>query len=488
MDAQARKPAETVSVATLLMLIGGALLATLAGAVLSLGLWSGLPQAQVAKLQRSEIQARWQASLRNAPSVAREGVAIADAAGELAPAITPQARAAPQIGNALRNAMGAPSTQAGRLLVAAAILAQGESEGRTPEQVWGAIRPYLESGATAPYPHFAAARESLLRQAYAVPPVRAGTAAALAAIGPELLSPFLQFFVPRVRAIGQAWAAAGDPAGAELCGKVVRRLLREWVLEAGPPGTRLVAAELLMREMRGSEENAALVAALSAWRAAYLEPARQRGAAALGLGDVNLCPAEHAAVAGSVAASIWLLVSTLVAAIGGIGLAWKIFLNRGALRRAPILALGGLVGVAAIVACGVVLRSAGSAAVDDIRSLMDRAGRGKTTESKRSDVWLPVYRAQIVWAAAGWTTGALVAGVVAGAALHARNRLAGGAAVLLIAWALIAMSAAVVAGWGHSRLSRYETALADAYGKGVYAAVAGDSAEDLLAPIRAWRP
>ncbi|MEP0843617.1 MAG: hypothetical protein HRF43_13015, partial [Phycisphaerae bacterium] len=38
---------------------------------------------------------------------------------------------------------------------------------------------------------------------------------------------------------------AGDEAGAAACRDLLLRLLREWVLEDGPAGARLLAADLL---------------------------------------------------------------------------------------------------------------------------------------------------------------------------------------------------------------------------------------------------
>ena len=490
MDPRSKDRAEKRRPAVALTVLGCALLGTVAGTALSVKLWRGLPQSQAAGLEQNQIQTHWLALLRNAPTSAREGTAVADAARELMPAIAPQGMAAPQIGQRLRNAMGAPSTHVGRLLVAAAILAQGESEGRPVEQAWPALKPYLESSPTAPYAHFAAAREDVLRQVYRELSIRDGTAAALATVGPELLSPFLQYFLPRMILLEQARLAAGDPSGAELCRKAVRRLLREWTLEPGNVGTRLVAADLLARDLMRDPTNEKLVSALRSWRSAYRDAARIRPTAMLSVSgsEPDPAPAESAALVGAVAGSVWLSIAAVLTGIVALVLNWAIFRDSSVLGDWRTFAGGGLIAIGVCAAAAITIRTAGPAIRTDLRGMMARADRAAPAAPKRADEWHSAYRAQLPWVAAGWTFAALAAGAFSAAMVLRRNRLGSAAGVLAIGWALIVLSWVAQSAWGLSRLSRYETALADAYRKGSYAAIAGDSAEALLAPLREWRP
>jgi hypothetical protein len=490
MDADSKNPTARRSLALAVGAYALALLMTGIGAFVTASFWKSLPQARAQQLNQTQLQNRWGALLKSAPQAAREGCLLWDAARELIPMLSPRASQPPQIGQRLREAMSAPSTHASRLLVAAVLMAQAESDGRTPEQRWLAIKPYIESGATAPYAHFSVASHAAMAQLYREFLVGDGTAASLADTGSEAYTTFLQFFIPRLRVIAEQRSAAGDAAGAELCRKTGRRLLREWTLEPGRVGTRLVAADLLARELEGDPSCAKLVESLRAWRKSYRDSARQRPTPVLAAGgdEPDLCSAEHAALVGSVATSVWLFVATTVAGLAALALSWALLRGFAVLCDWRIFALGGLVAIATTVSAGIVIRDGGPAVGDDLRGLMIRVTTPTLAKPKRSDPFAPVYRAQLPWAAAGWTVAVLAAGGLLGAALYRRNRLAGAAGALGIGWLLIAVAWTVQSAWGSVRVNRYESALADAYRKGVYAAVAGDSAEALLAPLRDWQP
>lgn len=493
MDPVSKNPAARQSPALAIGVLAGALLLTIVGAIVAALFWRQLPFAQV-KAASSEFRARHDALLGRISGEALDGKILWGAASVIAPQVLPRAREVRSTGKELQDAMSLRSTQLGRLIVATSILARAESEGRAGEQAWAAAKPYLQGLERASFAHFGAALQNVWIEIFRTPPVQEGTAHQAASQSMvqngEAFTPVLQFLIPRLKAMAEQRTAAGDVAGADVCRKTSRRLLREWTLEPGRVGTRLVAADLLTRELDGDPANGKLVESLRAWRKAYRDSARQRPTPLLGVGgdEPDLCPAEHAALVGSVATSLWLFVATAAAGLAALALSWALLRESAAIRDWRILAAGGIVAIAATASAGMVIRNGGPAVGDDLRGLMARVAGPKPVKPKRADTWHPVYRAQLPWAAAGWTVVALAAGALGGAALYGKNRLAGAAGVLAIGWLLIAIAWTAQSAWGGVRVNRYESALADAYRKGVYAAVAGDSAEALLAPLRDWRP
>ena len=213
-------------------------------------------------------------------------------------------------------------SQVGRLQQVAARLWLAEQADEPIENWWPATRTYLEGLEHANLSHHGRDLVTAWTTAYESLGFGPGTARNLAErefAHPH--GPFLQFIIPRLGQIAAERETAGDAPSAATARGVARRLLKTWVLEPGPPGLRLLAADLLSNEIEHAEKT--LAANLRDWRAAYVERTRPLPVAFL---DVRRNPArapeQHARLARRVVLVSWLKWSLIVAAALAILSSW----------------------------------------------------------------------------------------------------------------------------------------------------------------------
>ena len=214
-------------------------------------------------------------------------------------------------------------TEIGRLQLAALYVLEMERAGKPPEQWWPTLVPLLGGYSRACYAHYLAKLIDSRRDVFRTVGLAPGTGRgeALRYVG-HPHGPLLQFLVARLKQVADA-RRDNDPESAAVCQQVSRRLLKEWILEPGPIGLRLLAADLLARELESNTTSAPadetdLAVRLRAWRAAYRAGAATRPVpvAPLGLrGDPELFPAAYDRLALRAAGTLWAAASAVAAAV-----------------------------------------------------------------------------------------------------------------------------------------------------------------------------
>lgn len=322
------------------------------------GLWLRLPVVQASRVDPDEVQAAFDRSRRRTSAEAREAFALRLASSTLTGALTGKVEPG-QLQTTIADAVRTLSrSRVGRLQQAAARMWVLEQRGEPIENWWPTLRVFLEGMQRANLRHYQATLVQDWTRAYELVQFGPGTAYSLAEdlVG-HRHGPFLQFFTTRLRRVIAERELAGDSAAVGTCRGVLYRLLRQWVLEPGPAGLRLLAAELLAENLnddaaaiRATDEGA-LAGDLRAWRAACLEAARRRP---IGLLDPHRKPTLAAQaderLLARVALTTWLAAATLTAAVMGIVLAWA-WIRRGG----PVVRAGGLLMRSLIVACVVLV-------------------------------------------------------------------------------------------------------------------------------------
>lgn len=204
-----------------------------------------------------------------------------------------------------------------RLQLLAARLLQQERAGQPP-QAWAATaRPILDSIPLDGAPTYQASLQRAVAQAFAARGLRPGVAALLAQSDirhPH--GPLLQFVAERVGRCADALPADDGETAAALRRGLVRAL-RPLVLDEGPAGLRLLAADLLADllpaapPLSPSVSNRDVVDALTRWTARYRAAAAARPPGAIGGGsEAFAAPREHARFATWLGLLAWALGST----------------------------------------------------------------------------------------------------------------------------------------------------------------------------------
>ncbi len=262
-------------------------------------------------------------SLRGAPLEVREAFTLQLASDALGGARTGQVEPE-RLQSAVADSVAALSrSRVGRLHQAAARMWLLEQAREPIESWWPALRVYFEGMQRANLAHYQQALTQHWARVYESLGLGPGTAYGLAvgAVG-QPHGPFLQFFVGHSRRVIDEREQAGDAAAAAICRKVLYRLLKQWVLEEGPAGLRLLAADLLAdsletdSRMAAATETQAVARDLRAWRAAYREAARRRPPAVLEpYATPVLAPAAHERLLTWVALTTWLASAALAAGV-----------------------------------------------------------------------------------------------------------------------------------------------------------------------------
>ncbi len=364
-------------------------------------------------------------------------------------------------------------TQVGRLQLAALTMLRLEGEGAASSAWWLSLQTYLDGLEHASFEHCLPELLEVDAQSCARFGLGPGTArrAALLSLG-HAHGPFLQYLVERLHAVARELRESGDETAAGQYERIVRLLLRTWVVEPGPAGLRLLAADLLAKGLDGDGRAAAIAEKCRAWRAAYdaeaaalpRVPALLRvGEEPTGVSAVRLTRAL--ATAGWAAAA--------VAGAGLVALASAVFglrRRRGAGRSWPGVGMGAIAAVV-IVAGGIGLIAGAKDFVwDDFHRVEAR------------DLGVP--RLPLLGAAAGLVV-TLVAGVLV--AWRGGERRARVARCTAVTWlALGAVAVAVMAAAERLR-SRYEDALTAPAAESVGPA-ADANERALLDALRGWNP
>ena len=459
----------------------GALLASVPAGCSAVRLWRRLPARHVARLELPELEAAFERVNRAMTPEAREALALREASRALSGALT-NAVAPDQFQPALARAVNSLTrSQVGRLQLAAARMWLLEQRDEPIERRWPVLRDYLEGMQRANLEHHQVALTQHWATAYQVVGLGPGTAYELAE---DLVGhphgPFLEFFVPRLRRVIVEREQAGDEAAAATCRRVLTGLLKQWVLEPGSAGLRLLAADLLAESLEadvGPEETEAQAIAhdLRRWRSAYHEAARRRPIATLGVHrKPALAPAAHERLVARIGLMTWLGSATLMAGVIAILFGWSWVRNREAATGRARLALCGISAALLVMIGGVLwvrLRP------DSIRADL------------RSDFSAVHYWWRHPFVAAGLTLIVLlVMGRLRASASSVKRlfpaRLGAAAAG---AWLVIAVMLWGCA-WAGERARRdYERATRAAYEHPI-AALTGSDAESMLARLRRWEP
>ncbi|MFQ5807043.1 MAG: hypothetical protein ACE5I3_11405 [Phycisphaerae bacterium] len=349
-----RKPSLAVPVMVLL----GALLVSVAAGwnavslCVRLPLVRTLPRFLPVELRRETLRR----SLRSAPPEVREAFALQLASDTLAGALMGQVEPE-RLQSIIADAVAIQSrSQVGRLQQVAARMWLMEQLDEPLGNWWPSSRLFLEGMQRADLAHYQAPLAQHWARAYESLLLAPGTAYGLAvgAVG-QPHGPFLLFVVERVRRVINERHPAGDAAAATTCRQVLYRLLRQWVLEAGPAGLRLLAADLLAESLEADSaatttpEMQAITQDLRAWRSAYRRAARERPMTILdAYRRPALAPAVHERLVNRLALTTWLGSATLAAGVAALLLGWA-WLGRG-----RIVIRAGRLSLRAIVVAGIV--------------------------------------------------------------------------------------------------------------------------------------
>lgn len=320
------------------------------------GLWRSLPGPSLSRVDWDAFQqARSQYSQK-----AREGWILAIVSNHLTTARHHPGELATLLDDARAGAAMLRDTQLGRLQLAALTLLRLEQDNVPPEDWWNQVRGYLDGLERAAFDHFMP--ELITAEAAAFTRLGLGPGSAqrlaLTRLGGKH-TPLLQYLAERLQRVADELRQAGDLPAAERCERMIRRLLRQWLLAPGPDGVRLLAAELLADQLDAGAatiDAAELAEKCRRWRTAYRARAASLPdhAPLLRIGD------EPAPDAGSTHLGTWLIrigwtaAALLAAALLGVlsGPAWlrpathgTSWIRYALTCGAPILILCGSIGV-----------------------------------------------------------------------------------------------------------------------------------------------
>lgn len=234
------------------------------------------------------------------------------------------------------------TSQLWRLQLAAGRIWLLENKGAAQDQWWPAVRGYLEGLKHARFQH----RQQKLADAWAAAYRNAGVDEGTAAeLGGDFVGnphgPFLQYFVERMRRLIDERRTAGDIPAARLCERILLALLKDWILEDGPAGPRLLAVDLLEQFLLQHhllsnnidiQAYNAMLRDLSAWRQKYLGELKRRPIAILSPHPAPaLVPGEHERLLRAAAMTSWLTAACAAAA----GLSLMLLVVRVVRRKPP---------------------------------------------------------------------------------------------------------------------------------------------------------
>ncbi|MBU0640752.1 MAG: hypothetical protein KKB50_17955 [Planctomycetes bacterium] len=465
-----------------LVLLAAVLLSAVAAAQL-VRLASRLPLSQARRLTSDNIRRGFQAASSSRET--RQAMSLANGSNIFTAALM-----SASVPETLRAQLGELSlhvtdTQLGRLQQAALAMLELERGRRPVADWWPALQPYLSGLDRATFGHLQSKYNAHATTVMRSLGIDRGTAAELGRLRAGYPhGPFLQFFVRRMQVVADTERASGNAAAARTCEHIVRSLLRQWVLEPGPAGLGLLAADLLAQQLGGDEATtrpaalADLAAQLRRWRAAYHRAAQERPVAFLApTREPALCPAEHQRLVGWLAVTMWLAATTFGSALLSVASAW-FWLKRPAgagSKRGTLIAAMGVTTLA--VAVGLVLMQAWP---DLIRADLKREWVLASLTTWPRQLLLGVGFALAVVTLVG-----LLGRVPDAGPTRRAPRLAARAAA---AWLMLVLVLMVCTAFSARARGQYEAAVAAALDNDDYTAVAGPAADVLLDALRAWKP
>lgn len=366
-------------------------------------------------------------------------------------------------------------TSFGQYQVLAARLLVLQRSGQPIETWWTSIRAALPAIDGPPPHHFQQALTEAWASGYESLRVRPGTAwlAAAGLVG-HPHGPLLELLTDRLLAVSRQRESAGDTRAAQLCRSTLARLLRAWLLEIGPAGPRLTAAELLTRVLdEWPDPPAGLPEHLRSWRAAWHQSVMRRPRTVIGLRDEGaLCPLEHERAVAWTATLFWLASASGTAALLSLTLGW-FWLGR---HRAAVpvrsAALRGVLSVFLILAAG---------------QAWLLLAPGSVREDLRSDGSAVRYWWKLPMVAAGTVFAVLVLPYRLTRKIHPAERRARTGATAVMTWLVLSVAQCV----GAALATRHEQALQHALRAACadpVAAVSGPQAESLLESLWQWQP
>ncbi len=438
--------------------------------------WRGLPVPKLELVSPQRVQKAIADARSSMPGPARAGVLLAIISRHFTTALHEPDALPRLIEDARAGNAQLTTTQVGRLQLVALNMLGLEREGVPIAEWWPKLQPYLAGLESASFAHFLPellAANTEIWTGLGLGPGSARRSARNIVGFPH--GPFLQYFVARMEKLAQAREEAGDAGGADACRRMVRRLLRQWVLDPGPPALRLLAADLLAESLLDRPTGAAKDVArdLQQWRAAYRDRAAQRPLSAPLLSTTYgpaLDLASENRLLNLAALCLWLGGATAAAMVASLALArwWIVGEPAGQAERVLV---GGLSIVVLVMVAGLVALSAAQQTVqDDLhRTVSDQLGWPR----------LPFV--------AGGAMFALLA-LVALLSFRSGRRIAHAGGTAAIACLLLALTLAGTCLLTRAATDRYETRLAELLDHSELEAVAGPEADRWLDRLRAWSP
>jgi len=463
-----------------LALLVGALAASTAAGAAARGFWRRLPEHSVRAVTPAQLQAAIDRANASMSADAREALALRRASLALLHALTGRAEPARLQAEVNAAAVGVRESRLIRLQQGAVRLWLAERAGEPVENWWPALQPYLAGMQQADCAHHQAALVEHWTAVYRHAGLGPGTAAGLAeeVVG-QAHGPFVQYLAGRLQLLIGHLERTGDAVAAATCRAVLHHLLKQWVLEPGPAGLRLLAADLLAAAIDAADpahttDTARAVADdLRAWRSAYQCVARRRPAASLDpRRRLCLAPDAHDRLLARTGLVTWLASAALAAALVALLLspAWL----RCGVTGWRRLTAGVLLAAALVIAGGLVWTCLWPEAVQ---------------ADLRRDFSAPLYWPRHPFVAAAVT---LVL-MLPGALLQPRagdgqsSRRAGAGKMACGVWLLLALAVWSAAGLAESARRSYERQTAAAY-EDVVTALGGPETDRLLARLWRWEP
>ncbi|QOJ13928.1 MAG: hypothetical protein HRU75_04400 [Planctomycetia bacterium] len=387
----------------------------------------------------------------------------------------------------VRRVTDALATQGGdsmlpRLALAATALVELQRRGTPEVEWWHAIEPYAGGLCGASLAHHQFERFSALAASNLHARADAGSAWQIAEMVVEpSLGPFLQVTAAHLERAAAARRAAGDAAAADTCTRALRCWLRAWVLERGPIGLRLLAADTLLRSLAREVGQAGAASSAARDLAEWVRGRRGDAAARpVAMLDVRRGRAVDADAYTSLVSRAYAALSiggaSAVAALLGLGL--FLFSRRAARESFPLRAIPL---ISAAVSAAVLIVAYWPAPLADMQA--DLARTWQDARQGAAPAVAPPLRLVTCCLIAG--IGLLGAGVGRGGWRQRLGRVgaaSGGAAILLL---IVTSCAILAAGSAHQRYSR---ATAAAYESGPVLGVSDPQADRLLRALREWQP
>ena len=473
----------------MVVMLAAAVVLSIVAGVQTYRLWRNLPGVRVGRLYRKGgaeregyLQEMRQANAKMSAE-AREALGAAELSGAFTAALFDERVLAVNRDLVQSRLSTLVHTEIGRLQLAAMFMLEMERAGKPPEQWWPTLVPLLSGYSRACYAHYLQRLIDNRREVFRKVGLPPGTARveALRYVG-HPHGPMLEFLVSRLRRVADA-RRDNDPESAAVCQQVSRRLLKEWVLESGPLGLRLLAADLLARELEIAATSApadqtALAKRLREWRAAYHAGADTRPVPAIPLSyreGPELFPADYDRLAGRVTRTLWAAGSTIAAAVLTV-LALAVGVSTGAKWPAWgwLEPMGAVLAIAVIAALVLVHALAPGTVADDLR----RLGSGETGWPRTPFVaaGLVLVVMALTWL---WPTRAE-------SPLGARSMRT--ARVATTAWLALCVFLMVFAARTGVALRDYEELTGDVTPAEEYSIIAGTDDGEFLEALRAWTP